>query len=117
MTVSGNSDTLQLQTWDPQTAQPGVSTQIDQSTEAHLSRIPSIVVLVSTVIALFLLVRVWKSGVSFIDRLFWTVFLFFPVIGPLFFLMFFPGSTKFDAKSVNIAASVNGTEIGGRIGR
>jgi len=83
----------------------------DQAQEPPNSLLPMTLFIVSTLIALLMLVRTWKSHGRLFEKLFWSVFLFIPVFGPLFFLVFYPGRSEFEARRWAAMSSV--TRLGG----
>ena len=88
----------------------------EQLREPQASSLPMIIFLVSTLIALLFLVRLWKNRGPLFERLFWSVFLFVPVFGPLFFLVFYPSPTELEARRWASMNSVSHFGGGGRLG-
>lgn len=119
-TVPDRDDTLytnyQVQAWDPSSSLALVSIQDDRPLEPQTSLLPMTVFLVSTLIAILFVVRIWKSRGSLIEKLFWSVFLFLPVFGPLFFLVFYPGRSELEARRWAAMSSVNRFGGGGGMG-
>jgi len=66
-----------------------------------------ILTILSTLIALLFLVRLWKHQNSLFERLFWSVFLFVPLFGPLFFLVFYPGRSELEARQWAAVGAAN----------
>jgi len=80
------------------------------------STLPIAITLASILLAVIFLIRLWRNRGSLFERLFWTVFLFVPIFGPLFFLVFYPSSTELEARrwaSINSVGHLGG---GGRLG-
>jgi len=119
-TVPDQDDTLytsyQAQAWDTSNSLALVSIHDDRPLEPQTTLLPMAITLVSTLIALVFLVRLWKNRGSLFERLFWTVFLFVPVFGPLFFLVFYPSPTELEAKRWASMSSVNRFGGGGGMG-
>ena len=80
------------------------------------SPLPMFVLIVSTLIALLLAVRIWKSHGPRFEKLFWSVFLFVPFFGPLFFLVFYPGRSELEARRWTAMSSVHRIGGGGTMG-
>lgn len=80
------------------------------------SSLPMFVLIVSTLIALLLAVRIWKSHGPLFEKLFWSVFLFIPFFGPLFFLVFYPGRSELEARRWTAMSSVHRIGGGGTMG-
>ncbi len=76
-----------------------------------ITHLPMTLFILSTLIALLLLVRTWRSQGRLFEKLFWSFFLFIPVFGPLFFLVFFPGRSELEAR--RWAAMSSATRLGG----
>lgn len=90
--------------------------QHDQTHGPPNSSVPMIVLTVSTLIALLLVVRVWKSHGRLFEKLFWSAFLFVPFFGPLFFLVFYPGRSELEARRWAAMSSVYRLGGGGGMG-
>lgn len=88
----------------------------DRTDEPPTTPLPMTIFLVSTLIAILLTVRIWKSHGSLFEKLFWTVFLFIPVFGPLCFLVFYPGHSELEARRWAAMSSVNRFGGGGGMG-
>lgn len=88
----------------------------DQTHGPPNSSVPMTVLAVSTLIALLLAVRIWKSHGPLFEKLFWSVFLFVPVFGPLFFLVFYPGRSELEARRWAAMSSVHRLGGGGTMG-
>ena len=88
----------------------------DRTDEPPTALFPMTVFLVSTLIAILLMVRIWKSRGSLIEKLFWSGFLFIPVFGPLCFLVFYPGQSELEARRWAAMSSVNRFGGGGGMG-
>ena len=88
----------------------------DQAHEPPNSPLPMIILIVSTLIALLLAVRIWKSHGPLFEKLFWSVFLFVPFFGPLFFLVFYPGRSELEARRWTAMSSVHRLGGGGSMG-
>ena len=88
----------------------------DQTHGPPNSPVPMTVLTVSTLIALLLTVRIWKSHGHLFEKLFWSAFLFVPVFGPLFFLVFYPGRSELEARRWTAMSSVNRLGGGGWMG-
>jgi len=88
----------------------------EQPREPQTSFLPVAIFLVSTLIALLFLVRLWRNQGPLLGRFFWTVFLFVPVFGPLFYLVFYPSPTELEAKRLGSMNSVSHFGGGGRLG-
>jgi hypothetical protein len=59
------------------------------ATSAESGPTPLILLSLSALLSLFCIVRLWQSGGSLFERLFWTFVLLLPVLGPVFFGAFF----------------------------
>ena len=88
----------------------------DQTHGPPNSSVPMTVLSVSTLIALLLAVRIWKSHGPLFEKLFWSVFLFVPFFGPLFFLVFYPGRSELEARRWAAMSSVHRLGGGGTMG-
>jgi hypothetical protein len=90
--------------------------EITEKTEP--SSLPLIVVLcISLVLAVLCLIRLWRRSDSVFERIYWSVFVFVPVLGPLLFVAFFHPPSKLSEgqqASVNWDAFYGG---GGGLGR
>lgn len=80
------------------------------------SPLPMIVFTLSTLIALLLAVRIWRSHGPLFEKLFWSLFLFVPFFGPLFFLVFYPGRSELEARRWAAMSSVHRIGGGGTMG-
>jgi hypothetical protein len=106
-------NTNQAQACDPSSSLALVSIREDRPLEPDTPVVPMTVFLVLILIAILLIVRTWKGRGSLAEKLFWSVFFFHPVFGPLFFLFFYPGRSELEARRWAAMSSVNRLGGGG----